>query len=78
MLNQLAVSVNLDYDRFAESAKKREEPGKYYNEVHLGLITKPATLVDMHGRIIMWYLPGLLLPHRVVRLQLPFGILCSC
>lgn len=33
----------------------------------MGKITLPATVVDKQGKILMWYLPGLLLPHRVVR-----------
>jgi hypothetical protein len=29
-----------------------------------GLIAEPAIVVDSHGRIVLWYLPGLLLPPR--------------
>ena len=67
-IDQLSVPVDWDYDRFAESIKKRES-GKYFADHPLGFITKPATLVDKHGKILMWYLPDLLLPPRVV---------CSC
>ena len=30
----------------------------------VGHISKPATIVDCEGRIIAWYLPGILLPAR--------------
>jgi hypothetical protein len=33
----------------------------------VGTVEKPRTLVDNDGKIFLWYLPGLLLPHRVVR-----------
>ena len=36
----------------------------------LGCTDQPATVVDCKGRIILWYLPGLLLPHRQVNLQI--------
>lgn len=65
LINQQLVTTNWDYDRFAQSPAKRETT-KYFSEVHLGFITKPSILVDIHGKIILWYLPGLLLPHRVV------------
>jgi len=67
LIDQLLVSVDWDYDRFGESGTaKRDLPGKYFAEVHMGKITKPTTIVDRHGKFLMWYLPGLLLPHRVV------------
>jgi hypothetical protein len=57
-------SVEWDFDRFVESGTKSE---KYFTKVNLGLIENPATIVDSHGKILIWYLPGLLLPCRVVR-----------
>ncbi|KAN0105560.1 hypothetical protein V8E52_010911, partial [Russula decolorans] len=59
------ISVNWDYDRFAESERKRCSSGKYFPKVHMGKIIKLTTVVDMHGKILVWYLPGLLLPQRV-------------
>jgi hypothetical protein len=29
-------------------------------------LTSPATVVDQHGRIVVWYLPGVLTKHRQV------------
>jgi hypothetical protein len=70
LIDRFSASAGWDYERFAESDKKRES-GKFFPEVHLGSVTEPMTLVDMHGKILMWYLPGLLLPHRVVRSTAP-------
>jgi hypothetical protein len=66
----LSVSINWDYDRFVESSIKRSS-GKFFEQAHLGRMTRPTTVLDMHGKILMWYLPGLLLPHRVVRSSAP-------
>ena len=60
------VLVDWDFDRFSDSVAKRESPGKYFSKTGMGFLTKPTTLVDSHGKILMWYLPGLLLPSRVV------------
>lgn len=67
-----SAEVKWDYDRYAESKIKREaESGKYFPKTELGSIIKPTILVDRHGKIILWYLPGLVLPERVVCLT-PF------
>ena len=63
--------IQFDYNRFAQLSKKQEEPGKYFADTQLGVITKPTTLVDIHGKIMLWYLPGLLLPSRVVCSTIP-------
>ena len=52
--------------------------GKKFAQVYMGKITKPTTIVDMHGKILMWYLSGLLLPHRVVCFTFLFKISCPC
>lgn len=65
LIDLLPVSVDWDYNRFSESRKKRET-GKFFAPANLGIITKPATVVDIHGKILLWYLPSLLLPYRVV------------
>lgn len=33
---------------------------------NFGFIDKPAIFVDSKGRIVIWYLPGILLPPRQV------------
>jgi hypothetical protein len=60
--------INWDYDWFSElSRDKQNSSRKYFEKVQLETITKPTMLVDRNGKIFMWYLPGLLLPPRVVR-----------
>ncbi|KAF8494312.1 hypothetical protein F5888DRAFT_1805482 [Russula emetica] len=63
------ISVNWDYDRWAKSMPKLRESGTFLSNVQLGFIMKPTTLVDRQGNIFMWYLFGLLLPHRVKELN---------
>ena len=60
-----SVHVKWDFDRFAQSERKCRS-GKFFAEIQLGRLTQPTTIVDIHGRILVWYLPGLLLPHLVV------------
>jgi hypothetical protein len=62
----LLVQINWDYERFTESGVEMRMGGKYYEVVNLGSVSKPMTIVDKHGKMILWYLPGLLLPYRVV------------
>ena len=80
------VNVEWDFDRYSDSAKpsctRTKEADSSFKvsadtchvPLSLGEITEPATLVDVHGRILVWYLPGILTDRRVVSLfQLPFG-----
>jgi hypothetical protein len=66
-----------DCDRFAAKAKdtiENEEQTSASNislfqheeKVDLGLVENPCILIDKHGRILLWYLPGVL-SHRNVR-----------
>lgn len=59
--------VNWDSDRFAQAVKngasKSTRPSqleKFYEKARLGVIDKPATIVDKHGKILQWYLPHIL------------------
>ena len=38
----------------------------YFPDAGLGYIQDPATIVDRHGRVITWHLPGILSRARVV------------
>jgi hypothetical protein len=73
-----------DADRFAEAAKDTiEKEGetsasnarlpKYFEQVHLGTLNEPATIIDIHGRILVWHLPGALL-GRVVSQQIDLTV----
>lgn len=71
--------VNWDAERYGDSVKvsqpnrdglptpEPERMRKYYPEADLGKISAPATIVDMHGRILTIYLPNILSSSRVVR-----------
>ena len=46
---------------------------KYFQNPKLGYIDKPATVVDIHGCIVLWYLPNILgLKHTVRNLGAKF------
>ena len=46
-------------------------PPALISETTMGaIITNPLTVVDHHGRILCWYLPGILTPHRQVSAHL--------
>ena len=43
-----------------------ERLAKYFPPATLGHIAVPATVIDSHGRIIAWHLPGILTESRMV------------
>ena len=69
--------VDWDFDRFSEAVKigvkgqknqekRRKNLAVFFNMTKMGKIVKPTTIVDQHGRILVWYLPGILCPDRTV------------
>ncbi|KAI6117650.1 hypothetical protein EDD16DRAFT_1519891 [Pisolithus croceorrhizus] len=44
---------------------------KYFQYPQWGHISDPATVLDVHGRVMLWYLPGIIPPERVVKQSLP-------
>jgi len=70
IIDWLPDKVEWDYERFADSTDVKCSE-KYVIPAKMGNVTEPTTVVDMHGKIFMWYLPGLLLPCRVVRFTTP-------
>jgi hypothetical protein len=78
------VTVNWDVDRFTSKVNagifvdnERLDNElvwlrKYFELPRLGRSDEPATIVDLHGRILVWYLPDILSIQRVVRSQNPF------
>jgi len=42
---------------------------KYFKSANFGYIDAPATVLDMHGKIVTWYLPEVMTPVRVVSLM---------
>lgn len=73
----LTVKLEWDADRYAQRVKGTTKPGhtsqeemdlsKYFKAYQLGTIQKPTTIIDRHGKILLWYLPDIFQP-RVVRL----------
>jgi hypothetical protein len=73
------VIVDWDCDRFAQAVKggtsrpagtsQPKNLEKFYNMTKLGAVDKPATIVDRHGKIILWYLPNILQSDHVVSLS---------
>ncbi|KAI6003373.1 hypothetical protein EDC04DRAFT_2611743 [Pisolithus marmoratus] len=41
---------------------------KYFPHPQWGHISDPATVLDVHGRVMVWYLPGIIPPQRVEHL----------
>ncbi|KAI6019104.1 hypothetical protein EDC04DRAFT_2607623 [Pisolithus marmoratus] len=42
---------------------------KYFPHPQWGHISDPATILDVHGRVLVWYLPGIIPPARVEHLN---------
>src|SRR5882757_841282 len=47
-------------------SKQHEKLRKYFFASPRGKISEPTTIVDNHGKILVWYLPNILSPERVV------------
>ncbi|KIJ10451.1 hypothetical protein PAXINDRAFT_16536 [Paxillus involutus ATCC 200175] len=69
------IYVNWDVDRYSEKAKcspvkvdneaRQAKLGKFFELKDVGKMEEPCTIVDRHGRILLWYLPKLMYPSRV-------------
>ncbi|KAI6033373.1 hypothetical protein EDC04DRAFT_2897862 [Pisolithus marmoratus] len=58
-----------DIDRFAEPMPHAADKTKYFQYPQWGHISDPATVLDVHGRVMVWYLPGIIPPQRVDHLN---------
>jgi hypothetical protein len=65
------VQIKFDVERFSDMAKvstdfnwetstSDESLKKYFEDTSVGHLEDPAILVDKFGRILLWYLPGIL------------------
>lgn len=78
-LISLPVLIDIDADRYAAavpgtvtagaSSQKEDNLPKFFDLPKLGTITEPTTIIDRHGRILLWYLPDILTPRVVSRLS---------
>jgi hypothetical protein len=63
-LTIFAVKICWDAEQFAATTPKQRL--KKFPKINLGKIDVPAIITDCRGRILIWYLPGvLLLPEQV-------------
>jgi hypothetical protein len=61
-----------DGDTAAEDARL----AKYFENPQLGDFDEPATILDRHGCIMVWYLPFIFSMYRVVRVSIsPFQLM---
>ncbi|KAI6010350.1 hypothetical protein EDC04DRAFT_2610218 [Pisolithus marmoratus] len=54
-----------DIDQFAEPMRNVIDKTKYFPHPQWGHISDPATVLDVHGKVLVWYLPGIIPPARV-------------
>lgn len=51
-----------------------DKKGKKFPNPQLGSFSEPMTVVDVKGRIVLWYLPGLLSAKEEVKFFVLFGL----
>ncbi|KAI6017497.1 hypothetical protein EDC04DRAFT_2902585 [Pisolithus marmoratus] len=71
ILNPWKDVTEWDIDQFAEPTRNVIDKIKYFPHPQWGHISDPATVLDVHGRVLVWYLPGIIPPARVVILSPP-------
>jgi hypothetical protein len=49
-----------------ENLDPEEGLSKYFKQAELGDLWEPATILDQYGRVMVWALPGVLHPKRLV------------
>jgi hypothetical protein len=73
----LAVYIPWDIESYFEIYVQghRDQKRKIFPNPKFGKFSEPLTVVDSKGRIVLWYLPGLLSSEQQVGLPfLNFGI----
>ena len=70
MLNPLIVYVPWDIEQYYIKCIKAGRDQKHFEfpNPEFGAFSEPLTVVDLKGRIILWYLPGLMPNHQQVRI----------
>lgn len=76
----LKVIVPLDANRLANRVKNIKDTSdadnenllRFFQEIHIGHVNEPATVIDTCGSILVWYLPDVVTPRRIVS-HLPPG-----
>lgn len=71
-MDRFASKVNAGiYAEEERLSKELERLNKYFELPELGPRNEPATVLDEHGRILVWYLPDILSIQRVVSFRIP-------
>ncbi|KAI6008481.1 hypothetical protein EDC04DRAFT_2907148 [Pisolithus marmoratus] len=66
ILNPWEDVTEWDIDQFAEPMRNVIDKTKYFSHPQWGHISDPAMVLDVHGRVLVWYLPGIIPPARVL------------
>jgi hypothetical protein len=72
-----AVRTRWDADRFSEKVKNikvktsgeppaEETLDKFFEQASFGDLEEPVTIIDAHGKVLAWSLPGVLHENRLV------------
>lgn len=76
-MGYIVVQTKWDVTRFADRVKNTKVHGDrvaqadltlplYFQQAEFGDLVTPTTILDMHGKIMVWALPGILHPSRLV------------
>ncbi|KAI6007525.1 hypothetical protein F5J12DRAFT_892405 [Pisolithus orientalis] len=57
--------LDWDADRFSEPLVHAKDRTIHFENPKIGCINAPATVLDVHGRVIVWYLPGIIPDARI-------------
>lgn len=55
---------------------EKKKMAKFFDDINVGHQEEPCILIDMYGRIVTWYLPGILHPARMVGQHTLFAKSC--
>jgi hypothetical protein len=75
-VSRLATRVKTSrVDASGKVSTADEKLKKYFKGSSLGILTKPTTILDQYGRVMVWALPGLLHSRRIVSYYLSHRLL---
>jgi hypothetical protein len=46
---------------FDEMSKSNEALANFFPTIRLGTLQEPTIIIDIHGQILIWYLPGIMM-----------------
>ncbi|KAI6006655.1 hypothetical protein F5J12DRAFT_782901 [Pisolithus orientalis] len=64
-LSLLAGVVDWDVDQFVDPLPTAKDKFIYFEHPNIGSLDAPATVLDRHGRLLVWYLPGIIHGARI-------------